>query len=147
MITEKDFELPHQLKKQATKEAVEFYHDHMHNTQVFNNKESMLDFELKNVTKDGLYLEFGVAKAKHTNYIANKIQLDIIHGFDSFLGFPEYFDDTGSDYHNYNGKPPNVKKNVILHNGYFEDTLPEFSKNNNQKITYLDIDCDLYSST
>ena len=147
LITEKDFDLPHQLKKKATKEAVELYHNHMQNAQVFKNKESMLDFELKNVIKDGLYLEFGVAKAKYTNYIANKIQPTVIHGFDSFLGFPEYFDGTGSDYHNYKGKPPSVKKNVILHNGYFKDTLPEFIKNNNQKVTYLNVDCDLYSST
>lgn len=49
--------------------------------------------------------------------------------------------------HDYNGKPPNVKKNVILHNGYFKNTLPEFSKNNDQKIAYMNIDCDLYSST
>ena len=134
LITEKDFDLPHQLKKQSTKEAVEFFYNHMQNVQVFKNKKSMLDFELKNVTKEGLYLEFGVAKAEHTNYIATKIQPELIHGFDSFFGFPEYFDGVGSDFHNYNGKPPNVKKNVVLHNGYFKNTLPEFSKNNSQKI-------------
>ena len=147
LITEKDFDLSHQIKKQSTKEAVEFFYNHMQNAQVFKNKKSMLDFELKNVTREGLYLEFGVAKAEHTNYIANKIQPELIHGFDSFLGFPEYFDGIGSDYHNYSGKPPNVEKNVVLHNGYFKNTLPEFSKNNSQKITYLNIDCDLYSST
>ena len=139
LITEKDFDLSHQIKKQSTKEAVEFFYNHMQNAQVFKNKKSMLDFELKNVTREGLYLEFGVAKAEHTNYIANKIQPELIHGFDSFLGFPEYFDGIDSDYHNYGGKPPNVEKNVVLHNGYFKNTLPEFSKNNKQKITYLAI--------
>jgi len=147
LITNKDVDLPHQIKKRSTEEAVEFYYTYMQYAQIFKNKKSMLDFELKNVTIDGLYLEFGVAKATHTNYIANKIQPETIHGFDSFLGFPEYFDGTGSEVHDYNGKPPNVKKNVILHNGYFKNTLPEFSKNNDQKIAYMNIDCDLYSST
>jgi hypothetical protein len=147
LITEKDFNLPHQLKKEATKDSVKFYNEHMNNSQIFLEKELMINFELKNITKEGLYLEFGVAKAHTTNYLANKIKPIVIHGFDSFRGFPEYFDGTGEEYHDYDGKPPKVKKNVILHNGFFKDTLPVFSKNNDQEIAYLNIDCDLYSST
>uniref|UniRef100_A0AAT9J7L3 ORF14 n=1 Tax=Nitrosopumilaceae spindle-shaped virus TaxID=3065433 RepID=A0AAT9J7L3_9VIRU len=146
LITQKDYDLPHQLKANATREAVEFYHKFM-NCQVFNDKKSMIDFELEQVKVDGLYLEFGVAKATHTNYIASKIDPKIIHVFDSFRGFPESWNGTSKDYHNYNGVMPKVSHNVILHNGWFEDTIPKFVKENNEKIAYLNIDCDLYSST
>jgi len=91
-------------------------------------------------------LEFGVAKAEHTNYIAKKIK-QTLHGFDSFQGFPESWGGTSKSYHNYNGKMPKVRKNVILHKGWFSETIPEFVRSNNEKIAYLNIDCDLYSST
>jgi len=147
LITEKDYDLPHQLKKQATKEAIEFYHNNMQNAQVFNSKKSILDFELENVIINGLYLEFGVAQAVHTNYIASKIPQLKIHGFDSFKGFPESWNGTSKEFHNYNGKMPKVRENIILHDGWFDKTLPRFAKETNEKIAYLNIDCDLYSST
>ncbi|EGG41230.1 hypothetical protein Nlim_2039 [Candidatus Nitrosarchaeum limnium SFB1] len=146
LITEKDYDLPHQLKKQATKEAVEFYKKEM-NCQVFSSKKSIIDFELESVKVDGLYLEFGVAKAEHTNYIAEKIKPFVIHGFDSFKGFPESWNGTSKKYHDYDGNMPEVRKNVILHDGWFEDTIPKFVESNREKIAYLNIDCDLYSST
>ena len=31
--------------------------------------------------------------------------------------------------------------------GYFEDTLPNFIKNFNEEISFIHIDCDIYSST
>ena len=147
LITEKDYDLPHQLKKQATKEAVEFYYNNMQNGQVFNSKKSMLDFELEKVIPNGLYLEFGVAQALHTNYIASKIPKFQIHGFDGFKGFPESWNGTSKEFHNYNGKMPKVRENVILHDGWFDKTLPIFVKETDEKIAYLNIDCDLYSST
>lgn len=146
LIREKDYDLPHQLKVRATKEAVEFYHDNMPNAQVFNNKKQMIDFELDNVKVNGLFLEFGVAKAVHTNYIASKIKQNI-HGFDSFRGFPESWNGTSKSFHDYKGVMPKVVKNVILHDGWFNDTIPKFAQTNNEKIAYLNIDCDLYSST
>lgn len=146
LIVEKDYDLPHQLNVRATQEAVNFYHDNMPNTQVFTNKKQMIDFELECVKNDGLYLEFGVAKAVHTNYIASKIKQNI-HGFDSFRGFPESWNGTSKSFHNYEGVIPKVVENVILHDGWFKDTLPKFVENNNEKIAYLNIDCDLYSST
>ncbi len=146
LITEKDYDLPHQLHKQSTKEAVEFYNKYM-KCQVFTSKKSMIDFELEKVTIKGLYLEFGVAQAVHTNYIASKIPQYKVHGFDSFRGFPESWNGTSPEYHNYNGKMPKVEKNVILHDGWFDKTLPRFAKESDEKIAYLNIDCDLYSST
>jgi len=148
-----DHSIKHQLKSHATKEAVNFYHENMNGAQIFKNKKSMLDYELLLCNGDGLYLEFGVNQAVHTNYIANKIKPKIIHGFDSFSGFPEYYNSTPSfnaaskKSHDINGILPKVKTNVNLHMGWFDTSIPEFVKEYNEKITYLNIDCDLYSST
>lgn len=142
-----DHSVRHQLKKYATKEAVDFYHENMSGAQIFKNKKTMLDYELLFCNTDGLYLEFGVHQAVHTNYIANKIKPKTIHGFDSFRGFPEYYDGTTTKAHDINGIPPKVKTNVNLHIGWFNTSIPKFAKENNEKITYLNIDCDLYSST
>ena len=38
-------------------------------------------------------------------------------------------------------------KNIIIHKGWFNDTLPEFFKNNKQEIDFIHFDCDLFSST
>ena len=122
-----DFDLPHQLRVKAIDEAVEFYHENMPNAQVFYRKKPMLDFELDNVKLSGLYLEFGVATAVHTNYIAKKIE-HTIHGFDSFRGFPESYASTPRSFHDYNGIKPKVRENVILHDGWFNETLPKFAK-------------------
>lgn len=142
-----DLSIAHQLRAKSTKEAVEFYYKHMMGSQIFGTKQSMLDYELSKCSCEGLYLEFGVALAFFTNYMAKKIKPKVIHGFDSFKGFPEYFNGTSTEEHNYHGKLPTVNDNVKLHPGWFESSIPEFIKNNDEQIAYLNIDCDLYSST
>ena len=44
-------------------------------------------------------------------------------------------------------KMPDVEKNVILHKGLFDVTIPEWVKKHKEKISFINIDCDLYSST
>lgn len=50
-----------------------------------------------------------------------------------------------------NGKLPIVNNNVILVKGWFNDTLPRFIQENiiipKLKISFIHIDCDIYSST
>ena len=42
---------------------------------------------------------------------------------------------------------PSVPENMTLVKGWFNETLPSFvATNTNKKISYLHIDCDLYSS-
>ena len=40
-----------------------------------------------------------------------------------------------------------MPKNVILHKGWFEKTIPEYNKNNDNDIAFINLDCDIYSST
>jgi hypothetical protein len=40
-----------------------------------------------------------------------------------------------------------VRPNVILHKGWFDETLPDFVAENPGPVAFLHVDCDLYSST
>lgn len=95
-----------------------------------------------------LWLEFGVASGRTINYIS-KFTQDKVYGFDSFEGLPEKWRD-GFDKgcFNRNGKLPQVNSNVELIPGWFNETLPGFIQHHNhQKVSFIHMDADLYSST
>ena len=46
-----------------------------------------------------------------------------------------------------NGNLPKVRENVELIKGWFSDTLPEFIESKKQKVSFIHMDADLYSST
>ena len=98
-----------------------------------------------------LWLEFGVASGRTINYIS-KFSSNNVFGFDSFQGLPEKWrNGFEKGTFDMNGKFPKVNKNVVLIKGWFNDTLPNFIQQNiiatEQKVSFIHIDCDLYSST
>lgn len=111
-----------------------------------------LQESLTKITLQGLALEFGVWSARSTNIIANKLHNQTVHGFDSFEGLPEKWDMSKSGDGIEKGhfavdKLPEVKPNIKLWKGWFDDTIPVFKKEYIDDICFLHIDCDLYSST
>jgi hypothetical protein len=104
------------------------------------------DMKLKH-KPNTLWLEFGVATGKSINYIS-KFTNDKVYGFDSFEGLPEKWRD-GFDKgaFNRNGRLPKVNRNVELIKGWINETLPNFIKIHNKKVSFIHIDVDLYSST
>jgi hypothetical protein len=103
-------------------------------------------FDTLKYQKNGLHLEFGVATGNTINYISKFTK--IVHGFDSFEGLPEdWREGFEKGKFSRNGELPNVEKNVILIKGLFQETLKNFLINENKKISFIHIDCDLYSST
>ena len=70
-----------------------------------------------------------------------------VHGFDSFEGLPEVWHHEPKGSYTTKGVIPTVPENVSLHVGWFEDTLPEFLAGNNEPVRFINIDCDIYSST
>ena len=47
-----------------------------------------------------------------------------------------------------NGRLPAVRENVTLIPGFFIDTLPTFvSEHQSERVSFVHIDCDLYSAT
>lgn len=109
-------------------------------------------FENNLVPNDGLWLEFGVHGGGTINRIAAYTH-KMIYGFDSFEGIPEQWtrlETNGVTYpkgvFSLGGKLPKVKNNVSLIKGWFKDTLPGFMSTYRDKITFIHIDSDLYSS-
>jgi len=109
----------------------------------------VLDKAIKSITiKDGLILEFGVFKGKSINYIAKKLPLNIVYGFDSFEELPDIWRD-GFDKNTFLVKNLNslrFAKNVRIVKGYFEDTLPSFTKQYPFPVAFMHIDSDIYES-
>lgn len=102
---------------------------------------------------DGIWMEFGVGSGKSISFIAKNNPNAEIYGFDSFLGLPEdwIFSDNKiykKETYSRNGIAPKINfDNITLVEGMFDQTLPNFCKNNNKQASFIHIDCDLYSST
>lgn len=98
---------------------------------------------------DGQILDLGVYQGASTRTLAGIHPHKTIHGFDSFEGLPEDWGHHGKgSFGEVKGALPNVPDNVELHKGWFDDTLPGWlAQHNEQPISLLRVDCDLYSST
>ena len=95
---------------------------------------------------EGLVLEFGVRFGTSIRQIATMVNQPV-HGFDSFEGLPEVWHHEPKGSYTTKGVIPIVPENVSLHVGWFEDTLPKFLAGNNEPVRFINIDCDIYSST
>ena len=122
-----------------------------HPMRLLDHREMEYRFCMQNVQFDnGLFLEFGVYNGSSINILSKLRPNKIFHGFDTFTGLPEDWDLGDKKIkagHFYLEEMPSVDKNVILHKGLFEDTIPKWQKKYREKISFINIDCDLYSST
>lgn len=94
----------------------------------------------------GLVLEFGVRFGTSIRQISALAGQDV-HGFDSFEGLPEAWHHEPRGSYTTKGAIPEVPGNVTLHPGWFEDTVPGFLEAHTGTVRFMNIDCDLYSST
>ena len=133
------------MNLEAKRETLDYIKANMPDAPWFEKHAALVKFTLEQVDKDGLYLEFGVARGKTMRWIASQVD-GTVHGFDSFEGIQEYW----------NGNPigafaqsqrPKVPDNVLFHVGYFDATLPGFLETYEDAVAFLHVDCDLYSST
>lgn len=105
----------------------------------------------------GLVLEFGTATGRTLNQFAHWLPGKTIHGFDSWQGLPEKFNDLPAGHF---AQPlPEVLSNCQLVPGWFgarptqdlsgiaENTAQTFAPDHQEHIVLLHIDADLYSST
>jgi len=100
--------------------------------------------------EDGLVVEFGVYHGTSIRQIAALARSDV-HGFDSFEGIPEAWNNERAGSYSTQGAMPEVPQNVQLHAGWFEDAIPVFRQSDashrTSPVRFMNIDCDLYSST
>tara|TARA_R110002074_G_scaffold361001_2_gene533987 strand:+ start:10996 stop:11721 length:726 start_codon:yes stop_codon:yes gene_type:complete len=96
---------------------------------------------------DGLWLEFGTATGSTAKIIIEaKPPQKHLYTFDCFTGLPEEW------HHHHIGafaqQPPALDtSHATIIEGLFEDTLPSFISEHQEKVAFLHVDCDLYSST
>ncbi len=95
---------------------------------------------------DGLVLEFGVRFGTSIRQISALVHQNV-YGFDSFQGLPESWHNEPKGSYSTKGIIPSVPQNVILHPGWFEETLSGFVKRHPEPVRFMNIDCDIYSST
>jgi predicted O-methyltransferase YrrM len=70
-----------------------------------------------------------------------------VHGFDTFEGIPEDWHATRAGAYSTHGALPHAPANVVFHVGRFSETLPAFLAAHPGPIRFMNVDCDLYSST
>lgn len=119
------------------------------NAEIFLNRWELLSHGLKSVKISGYFLEFGVWKGQSINFIAENIR-QYVWGFDSFKGLPEPWDRgiviQPMGMFKMGGNFPKIVENVKLEVGLFKDTLPYWKIAHPSKISFINIDSDLYSS-
>jgi tetratricopeptide (TPR) repeat protein len=130
----------------AELESWEYLKPHTQSAILIGSNTKTIELALAQAKLDGLVLEFGVYNGKSIRNIAALVQ-GKVHGFDSFEGIPENWNDEPSGSYSANGELPEVPSNVTLHKGWFEKTLPGFIAENSGPVRFMNIDCDLYSST
>ena len=107
----------------------------------------VMEQALRRMQHSGMIVECGVYFGRSLAYIADRTRLPI-HGFDSFSGLPEAWLDKPAGAYSTGGLLPDMAEHVHLHQGWFEETLPDFATAYaGERIALLHLDCDLYSST
>jgi hypothetical protein len=96
--------------------------------------------------RPGLNLEFGVLNGNSLRLCSQIWPEGLFYGFDSFQGFPN---DRRTDWKNDFSvdRVPEVPRNCFLIQGFFEDALPKFLDEHREPANFVNIDCDIYSST
>jgi hypothetical protein len=132
----------------AKAESVDYIAANMQSAQVLEDRFALLRFALERAPQHGLILEFGVEKGDSLRWIARHTQREV-HGFDSFRGLPLDWGGTRETRGKFNrqGRLPKVPGNVVLHVGWFDQTVPSFVAAGRGLIAMLHIDCDIYEST
>ena len=144
----RDLNILENMRRQASREAAAFAAQHLATTKSFPDRFSLLAESLQHAAAvaGGHYLEFGVFRGETCNFIASKVN-GPVHGFDSFEGLPEDWTHQCPKGTFAVSALPDVRPNVTLHKGWFEQTLPRWLEKHPGPIAFLHIDADLYSST
>lgn len=146
------------LVEHAKRESFEVFKDDMATSMLFPEKKRNRIYAIKraisNGLKDGLYVEFGVAKGVGSKVFGNHLKPHGLGltGFDSFEGLEE--DWTGihtgraGGAFSLNGNLPKVPANVTLVKGWVQDTLPSYLKETGKApFSFVHMDMDTYTPT
>lgn len=133
----------------ALQRSVDYIERAMPDALGFDSQRELIEFSLAAAKVEGHYLEFGVFTGGTIRFIARHVDGRPVHGFDSFEGLPEAWSgfNLGRGGFDRQGRLPRVPANVRLHRGWFDQSLPQWLKDNPGPIAFVHVDCDLYSAT
>ena len=132
----------------AAHQSARFFERHMRLAQNLVTPMALLEFALARRTVPGLTMEFGVATGRTLRAICAQTN-GMVYGFDGFEGLPQdwtHFQKRGR-FSSYGAPPPDLPTNSTLVIGWFHDTLPDFLAKHPDPVSFVHVDCDLYSST
>jgi len=137
------------VQLRALNRSVDYLEAHMQKAIGLDNQKELLEYTLDQVEVEGYYLEFGVFTGGTMRRMARRKRQAEFHGFDSFEGLPEAWSGftLGKGAFSLGGKLPMVPRNVQLHKGWFNQSLPKWLEEHPGKVAFIHVDCDLYSST
>jgi hypothetical protein len=145
------------LQLRAREQSADYVEQHMPDAIMFEERDDLLTYCLRQAPAEGLLLEFGVEKGGSIRALASALRGErasgatprTIHGFDSFEGLPEDWAGTAEQRGKFSldGRVPAVPAHVILHKGWFDQVLPGFLAANPGPVAFVHVDCDIYSST
>ena len=139
----------HIVWSRAAESSADYIQTKLHSALLFQTREQLWDFAMKNARGDGLQIEFGVFNGYSINYFAKTVKTKPIFGFDSFEGLKEdWFGNClpqGS--FNLKGNLPKVLPNVTLVKGWFDVTVPKFLAEHPDTMSFIHLDADTYEST
>jgi predicted O-methyltransferase YrrM len=138
-----------ELARRDLEESTNYVHDNMRDALGLQMRQDILEYALSQLDGEGHYLEFGVFKGDSIRFLAKNCGGKTIHGFDSFEGLPSDWSGfrVKKERFDLSGRLPKVPENVELHPGWFSDTIPVWKNKHSGPISFLHIDCDIYSST
>jgi predicted O-methyltransferase YrrM len=133
-------------EQEAALQSARFVQEHMPRVPHFGSPQKTLEHALTHAPEGGMALEFGVYTGGTLKLIAQAREGNEVYGFDSFEGLPE-------DWRNgfpaatftMDGLPDVPGAELVV--GWFDETLPKFLDEHEGPVTFLHVDCDLYSST
>jgi Methyltransferase domain len=133
----------------ALQRSVDYVERAMPDALGLDSQRELIDYALQAVAFDGHYVEFGVFTGGTIRYIARRVGERTVHGFDSFEGLPEAWSgyNLGGNTFNRRGQMPRVPNNVLLHRGFFDASLPNWLDKYSGPVSFIHLDCDIYSST
>jgi len=129
--------------------STDYIDQHMPDALAFETQKELLTHSVRRAQVSGHFLEFGVFSGGTIRQVA-KLRPDVtVHGFDSFEGLPQAWGgfSLGNKAFSRDGKLPRVPANVVLHKGWFSETVPAWLAAVSGPIAFIHVDCDLYSST
>jgi len=113
----------------------------------FGDNTALIKHLSQRLPEQGAVVECGVFYGRSLRLLANWTRREC-HGFDSFAGLPEAWSrQEPAGAYSTQGHIPSLPPNVRLHQGWFEDTLPDVMPQLQDGVALLHVDCDLYSST